>query len=345
MRAPVSLVCPETLEPLEPVDGGLRAPRTGRTYPRRDDIQFLGFATRDAAHIQETMDEEHAWQGTPASIDRDIEFLRTSAPKAVDVINAALRLLPPDGECRSLELGAGSGWVSWLLAEAGCEAWMCDFEANSVAIGLQYQHERFGPDRRVVTDARFAPFADASFDLVLLKEFVHHISGFTDLFREANRVLRPGGLLVLMEPVRSVLTTVREMRTPDPHEGHVITWVDRYLRGLRRTGFAVALESAIYPERESRFPLIGPMRRRAAAGVAGLAPARSAFTRAHLRLLGDAEAVVLAVKCQETERIERPAMSVIDPATLVITPSERRAFSPLRGILHESATRLVRRTP
>jgi ubiquinone/menaquinone biosynthesis C-methylase UbiE len=55
-----------------------------------------------------------------------------------------------------------------------------------------------------VTDARFAPFRSGSFDLVMLKEFVHHVREYRTVFRETNRVLRHSGVLALMDPVRSV---------------------------------------------------------------------------------------------------------------------------------------------
>jgi ubiquinone/menaquinone biosynthesis C-methylase UbiE len=121
-----------------------------------------------------------------------------------------------------LELGCGNGWVSWLLAKAGFETWMCDSEANSLATGLGLEHPNIGPGRRFVTDARYAPFRSGSFDLVMLKEFVHHVREYRTLFREANRVLRHGGVLALMDPLRGVWKTVSELRHPDPHEEHHI---------------------------------------------------------------------------------------------------------------------------
>jgi SAM-dependent methyltransferase len=50
------------------------------------------------------------------------------------------------------------------------------------------------------------PFSDESLDGVLLFDVLHHLSAPAVLFREASRVLRPGGRLVLMEPYVSLLS-------------------------------------------------------------------------------------------------------------------------------------------
>jgi SAM-dependent methyltransferase len=333
------VVCPQTLGPLTVRGDELWSAEAERGYPVRKGIVFFGFPERDAAMIAATMEEEHAWQGTADTVARDLEFLRSSAPAAVDLVNLASRYVNSVGQPTALELGAGSGWVSWLLARAGYDTWMADFEANSVAIGLQYEHPNLGAGRRFVCDARYAPFADESFDLVLLKEFVHHVRDYELLFAEANRVLRPDGIVALMEPTRSVLQTLLELRTPDPHEGHVITWLDNYRRALRRNGFVLEHQTAIYPPRDNRFALLGRLKRRAERSVAGLRRP-DVFTQAHLRLIGDASSVLIARKSSPAPRAHRPRMRVIDPATLVITDDERAAFRPMISVLDDAARRL-----
>jgi len=334
------VVCPESLGTLIARDRELWSPQAERAYPIRDGLVFFGFPERDAAMITTTMEEERAWQGTADTVARDTEFLRSSAPAAVDLINLASRYIAPGAEQpKALELGAGSGWVSWLLAEAGYDTWMADFEANSVAIGLQYSHPNFGEGRRFVCDARYAPFADETFDLVLLKEFVHHVADYDLLFAEANRVLRPGGIVALMEPTRTVLQTVLEMRVRDPRMGHVITWLDSYRRSLRRNGFTVEHQTAMYWQHEHRFALIAGLKRRAKRSVAGLRRPDT-FTQAHIRLLGGASSILIARKSSSAPRAERPPMRVIDPATLVIPEDERAAFQQMIPVLHEAAERL-----
>lgn len=55
----------------------------------------------------------------------------------------------------------------------------------------------------LVGDARALPFADAAFDTVVISNSLHHIPGPDKGLAEAARVLKPGGLLYVMEPVAS----------------------------------------------------------------------------------------------------------------------------------------------
>ena len=52
----------------------------------------------------------------------------------------------------------------------------------------------------VVADAQALPFAQASFDNIVLFDVLHHIARPVHFLDEAVRILRPGGRLVMMEP-------------------------------------------------------------------------------------------------------------------------------------------------
>jgi SAM-dependent methyltransferase len=335
------LVCPETFGRLERRDGGWWSPQAGRLYPERDGLVFMGFPAADAAMIAETMEEEREWQGTTANIDRDRDFLRRSAPIAVEFINLISRLLQHDGRPQALDLGSGSGWVSWLLAEAGYVTWLCDFEPNSLAIGQVFQHDRLRD--RIVTDGRYAPFAEGAFDVVVMKEFVHHVRNYDGLFQEAQRVLRPGGLMALMEPVRSIKRTVYELRHPDPHKGHHIVWPDRYRRAIRRAGMTLAYETATYGYDEAvpRNAMVRRARARAARETAGMRPL-TPFAQIQIRLLGGASIVLLGKKTQPARAQPRPSMELIDPGALRVSDAERDAFREFRGIIEDAARGLHR---
>ena len=101
----------------------------------RDGIVFMGFDERETQWMQETMEEERLWQGTPASVQQDLEYLRGSAPGLVDVINLIDKLGAVPDRRRLIDVGSGSGWGSRLFAEAGYDPWMVDFEPNSLWLG------------------------------------------------------------------------------------------------------------------------------------------------------------------------------------------------------------------
>ena len=82
----------------------------------------------------------------------------------------------------TLELGAGSG----VLKKCGYNVLSTDIETTS------------GID--VVSDAQSLPFRNESFDNIIGVDLFHHIGRPVRLLREARRVLKPGGRLVLLEP-------------------------------------------------------------------------------------------------------------------------------------------------
>jgi SAM-dependent methyltransferase len=106
---------------------------------------------------------------------------------------------------RALELGAGTGYFSLNLLQAGVitEATCTDIspgmvealERNARALDLDVQAR--------VADAEALPFADASFDLVFGHAVLHHLPDLDQAWREIHRVLAPGGVAVFAgEPSR-----------------------------------------------------------------------------------------------------------------------------------------------
>jgi SAM-dependent methyltransferase len=110
-----------------------------------------------------------------------------------------------DGYARSLEIGAGTGYFSLNMLQAGVveEATCTDISpgmvatlaANAQRLGLSVQTTR--------ADAESLPFADQSFDLVLGHAVLHHLPNLRRAFTEFHRVLRPGGRIAFAgEPSR-----------------------------------------------------------------------------------------------------------------------------------------------
>lgn len=344
MELPDFVVCPETLGPLEPTDGGYRSPKAKRDYPLDNQLLFLGYPKQDQSMISETMAEERAWQGVGDEVAaRNLEFLKVSAPRAVKFINQVMPYVRAEEERpRAVELGSGNGWVSWLLAAAGFETWMCDFEPNSLVTGLGLQHKNLEAPR-FVTDARYAPLKTGSMDLVVLKEFAHHVADYPLLFREANRVLRDDGVLALIEPVRSVLSTVAEIVRPDPHEGHHITWPDSYFSALRKAGFRIEVQAPVYDdygERPSDRLLPGWIAKRAVAPVDQTNPEGNWFTWLHLRLVGRVQIVVVGRKVLSLPVAPRPHMVQIEPLSRSLSRSESAVYDEFQPVLESAAREL-----
>jgi SAM-dependent methyltransferase len=338
------VVCPETLGPLEAVDGGFWSPLAERLYPHEQGLVFMGYPAMDQAMVAATMQEERKHQGLGAEVAaRNLAYLRANAPRAVDFINLVTPFVQElDRQPRALELGCGNGWVSWLIAEAGFETWMCDFEANTLATGMNLEHPNLGEGKRFVTDARYAPFESRSIDLVVFKEFMHHVADYRPLFLEANRVLRVGGTMAMMEPIRSVWRSVRELRHPDPHEGHHITWVDSYLRAIRAAGMKIVHQTPVYDDHGNTRQPAAWMKKRALAAIDEDRPTGDLLSKLQLRLFGGAQMLIVAHKTDDLPPRHRPPMKVIDPRTLVASDRDIAGYREFPSVLREAATGLDR---
>ncbi len=124
------------------------------------------------------------------------------------VVGKLRKVLGPEldlGYERALEIGAGTGYFSLNLMQAGivAEATCTDISPGMVAT-LADNAERLGLEVRAArADAESLPFASESFDLALGHAVLHHLPTLSKAFVELHRVLRPGGRIVFAgEPSR-----------------------------------------------------------------------------------------------------------------------------------------------
>ena len=87
---------------------------------------------------------------------------------------------------RTLELGGGPGNFKGFAGAA-------QFDVVSTDIV-------WTPWLDAVCDGHYLPFADASFDNIVMFDVLHHLARPRLFFNEAQRILRPGGRVVMVEP-------------------------------------------------------------------------------------------------------------------------------------------------
>ena len=111
--------------------------------------------------------------------------------------------LRPQG--RALEVGAGTGYFSLNLLQAGvlAEA-VCTDISPGMLRALEDNARRLELEvETVACGAEALPFEDGSFDLVLGHAVLHHLPDLGRAFAEFHRVLRPGGIVLFAgEPSR-----------------------------------------------------------------------------------------------------------------------------------------------
>jgi ubiquinone/menaquinone biosynthesis C-methylase UbiE len=162
-------------------------------------------ALRSADEIREVNTRYHDVAAESYDSKWGIDFGEIGQQQVLGKLRKVLGSELDDGYDRSLEIGAGTGYFSLNLLQAGVvgEATCTDISPGMVST-LGNNAERLGLSVRTArADAESLPFADVSFDLVLGHAVLHHLPNLRRAFAEFHRVLRPGGRIVFAgEPSR-----------------------------------------------------------------------------------------------------------------------------------------------
>jgi SAM-dependent methyltransferase len=122
---------------------------------------------------------------------------------------------------RVLDLGAGSGFSSEMLARFGYDVVAADPDLTALAHNRHrpnYDRSRIAGSVRVVGGiAEHVPFADGTFDGVLCMNAMHHVADVPAAVDELARVLKPGGRVVLSEPGLAHLEEAETRRARAEH--------------------------------------------------------------------------------------------------------------------------------
>jgi ubiquinone/menaquinone biosynthesis C-methylase UbiE len=112
------------------------------------------------------------------------------------VLPWALQGVKPCGDV--LEIGSGSGTMAARVMEAFPDARLTAIDVDPAMVRDTRKRLARFTERASVREASATelPFEDQSFDVVLSFIMLHHVVEWERAFREALRVLRPGGVLV-----------------------------------------------------------------------------------------------------------------------------------------------------
>ena len=164
-------------------------------------------------------DESRDWPAEAARL-RDALQRDRSASKLAYLLHRVDELAAGRRDLHILDYGCGGGQLVIYLRLLGYEQVLgVDVSPENEAVNRQLA-QRLGLSAETFTtyDTRTLPYADASFDLLLSETVLEHVHNLDDYYREASRVLRPGGRALLFFPHRLV-----------PFDTHSRTWFLHYL--------------------------------------------------------------------------------------------------------------------
>jgi ubiquinone/menaquinone biosynthesis C-methylase UbiE len=153
--------------------------------------------TKDEAHVEFTR-----WS---KSYDRSILQTLLFGPSRRALLKQiqALKLDSP----KILDIGCGTGQFPELLFQSipGAKVWGLDLVRGMLEGGngrwMNYQN-RVMP---VQGDSEKLPFGDGTFDILTCANSFHHYPNQAQAIREMSRVLKPGGVLMLIDGYRDAL--------------------------------------------------------------------------------------------------------------------------------------------
>lgn len=123
--------------------------------------------------------------------------------------NNLLAVVPAEDVCpgKVLELGSGGGFLKELLPECICSDVFCS------------------PGNDLVLDARQLPFHARSLRAICMVDVFHHIPDVAVFLAEVQRVLTPGGVMVMWEPWNTPWSGfVYRWLHPEPFEPQAPEW-------------------------------------------------------------------------------------------------------------------------
>ena len=121
-------------------------------------------------------------------------------------IDEVIALLELQSGANLIDIGCGNG--AFALAAASqyphCNVWAFDpLESAIEECRKQASTKALRNIRTGVASANATPLPSGSVDRIIMRNVLHHVANPDDAFDEINRLLRPGGLLILETPCNS----------------------------------------------------------------------------------------------------------------------------------------------
>ncbi len=206
--------CPVCLSRLSLDGDAVTCPAEGRSFRRIRDLVILVRPEQEEV-VDRAQAFAAAWKKTrwaaPRELIPSLPFVGNSAwrQKAVS-FRKLLEVLGPAKERKVVDIGAGNGWLSYRLSEAGFRCFATDASwDDDVGLGgaSAFKDSSLRFERAVGTLDRW-PIQSTCVDVAICNASLHYMSNVGHALAEAKRVLRPDGTFILMNsPVHADATS------------------------------------------------------------------------------------------------------------------------------------------
>lgn len=169
----------------------------------------------------------------------------TSRPHAKGAsLQRLLELVEPQGDWQVLDIATAAGHTAFAFAPHVGQVWATDITAEMLKIAAEQAAERgFSNVTVEYAEAGALPYEDGRFDLVTCRIAPHHFPDIAAFIGESKRVLRPGGLLAVVDNVVPVglggdyVNAFEKLR--DPSHGRCLA-LEEWLDGFSAAGLELA---------------------------------------------------------------------------------------------------------
>lgn len=168
-----------------------------------------------------------------------------------------VELLEPEAAWRALDVATGAGHTAFALAPFVAQVSATDITPEMLALAEQLAAERDLTNVVFETgDAGSLPYPDNSFDLVTCRIAPHHFPDISLFVTEAVRVLRPAGLLAVVDnvvppgTVGDYVNAFEKLR--DPSHGRCWSMAE-WLKSFAEAGLALAHQETLAKRLDFQF--------------------------------------------------------------------------------------------
>jgi len=164
-------------------------------------------------------------------------------------LDRLVEMLQPQPHWQVLDVATGAGHTALLLAPFVTHVRATDITPEMMAQAQQLVEERGLHNITIETaDAEALPFDDGSFDLVTCRIAPHHFGDVPRFVRESARVLRPGGLLAVVDnvvppgPVGDYVNAFEKLR--DPSHGRCLS-MDQWTAAFQAANLTIQQQETL----------------------------------------------------------------------------------------------------